>query len=129
MVSTNDKKVREAMQRHVLSFYKGMGGKTALVEQIVALMGKGPYDRRGRTPYQAGAYMAEGATFLVYTGDQRALLHRLGFTDDRRIDKFRNSFGDAEWGLYVAMCARACEEIYNDYMKKHPNARMGVRRY
>lgn len=131
MVRTNDKRVREAMQRHVLSFYKGEGGRTALVDQIEALMRRG---KRGMyqefpTARAAGAYMTEGGCFLCYNSDVEKFLHRLGFTDQARIDKFRNSYGEGAWALYVPMCAKACEEIYDDYMKKHPSALRTARGY
>ena len=126
MVRTNDKKIREAMQRHVISCYKGMGGKTALVEQLEALM----RDRRYHpNAYSAGAYMAKSGCFLIPTYKIEELLHRLGFTDQARIDKFRNHYGEGAWGLYIPMCAKACEEIYDDYMKKHPSALRTARGY
>lgn len=129
MVSTNDKKVREAMQRHVLSFYKGDGGRTALVDQIATLMRErsGNYERYP-TAYSAGVRLFEGGTFLVYYDDIEKFLRRIGFTDQKRLDKYRNNYGEGAWGLYIVLCARACEEIYKDYMKKHPTAFGTVRR-
>ena len=127
MVRTNDKRVREAMQRHVLSFYKGNGGTKALVDQMEHLIDRRPDAYRyatPKTPYQAGLEMAKGGLFLVYNVDIMKFLHRLGFTDDKRLEKYSDGAD-----LYFPMCARACEEIYKEYMKKHPSALRTARGY
>ena len=132
MVRTNDKKIREAMQRHVLSFYKGEGGRTALVDQLDRLIDRRADARRyatPKTPYQAGAEMAKGGCFLVYINDVDRFLARIGLEDKVMYGGVRNEFGDGVWALYVALCAKACEEIYDDYMKKHPSALRTARGY
>ena len=106
MVRMTDKKVREAMQRHVVSFYKGNGGKTGLVDEISYLIRQG-YG----TPYRVGLMLAEGGTFLVYNTDIRKYLHRIGFKDST-LDK------NDIFKMYSRMCATACEEIYKDAMAK-----------
>lgn len=113
MVKMTDKKVRESVQRHVISHYKGNGGKTGLVDEIKYLMRQG-YG----TPYRVGLLLAEGGTFLVYTADIKKFLHRIGFKDST-LENYRGKYkGDIDT-MYFRLCATACEEIYKESVKKN----------
>ncbi len=78
-----------------------------------------------KTPRQAGLEMAEGGLFLIYTDDIVKFFRRIGFTDTARLYNVRGGPDQMYWN----MCARACAEIYDDYMKKHPSALRTARGY
>lgn len=117
MAGTYTKEIITKNQNHIKSFYKGNGGMTAFANEI-----------EGDIPYSRIAEMVAGGTFLVYTSDVRAYLHRLGLKDDKKLDKFKWSYYrygrkhdmDGPFALYAALLARDGEKLYKDWVKKHP---------
>lgn len=109
MVGTNDKKVLDMAEAHILNQMKGNGGVTAFVSQINYM----------REPIRkAIAKMVEGGDFLIYNQDIIRTLHRWGFTDDKRIMNYKGYAG-GPLGLYTAVMVNAGSRLYEKYAKKH----------
>lgn len=124
MTGTYTKEIITRNQNHIKSYFEGNGGMTAFVRQVDVYM-----DAPNRmTPYHAIANMAMDGYFLIYTTDVVKYLHRLGLTDDKKLDKFKwsyNSYGvrhdiDGPMALYTALLARDGAKLYESWVKKHP---------
>ena len=117
MVSTNDKKVKEAFRRHILSFYKGKGGLTQFVGEINHYLKPGV--RGWSTPEEVMFNFWNGPFFLFKSYEIENYMKRLGFTDERRMERYENRYGYGYDGLYVMLLVREGAKMYRDYMEAH----------
>lgn len=111
------------MKNHLLSFYKGEGGTTQFIKDIEYLR-KG-YGGRDMGVNYAIMKLMGGPQFLYRTRDIEDYLHRLGFVDDKKLDRYRNpyyvqgmGYDSGADGLYACLMVIAGNAIYNEYWAK-----------
>ena len=117
MVSTNDKKVKEAIRRNILSFYKGKGGLTQFVGEVDHYLRPGV--RGWSTPEEVMYNFCQGPYFLFRSYEIEQFMKRLGFTDERRMEKYENRYGYGYDALYFMLVVREGAKMYRDYMTAH----------
>lgn len=109
MVGTSDKKVLDAVEKHIISQMKGNGGLTAFINQINYMRMPVP---------KAIAKMVEGGMFLIWNQDIVKFLNKLGFTDDKKIENY-TGYSGGPLGLYTAVMVNAGVKMYEKYYKTH----------
>lgn len=90
-----------------------MGGKEAFYDNVVNTMD----GMRYATPYRAVYDIAQEGYFLIYNDDIRKYLHRLGLTDDKKLENFRSPRGKGMVELYWSLIARDGERLFKDIEK------------